>query len=66
MQGLPEWAKLVRLSSDEISLVAFFRACSPEVQGTIHEFCRLSAEACNHPSHTVVDNVVFLASKVIA
>ena len=44
---LPEWANLVRLTTDELVLVAYYRACHvPEVKESVYEFARVSAESC--------------------
>lgn len=46
LQQLPEWAKLVRLSNDEMDLIGYYRSCPEDVRYTVGEFCRLSAERC--------------------
>ena len=63
LNRLPEWAKLARLSEEELVLVAYYRSCTPDVKNTIAEFCRLSAETCNKGS-TSRQNVVFLPAKI--
>lgn len=62
LNRLPEWAKLARLSEEELVLVAYYRACPPEVQQTLIEFCRLSAEIYNKGSNSA-GNVIFLPAK---
>lgn len=61
--NLPEWAKLARLTTDELALVAFYRSCTKEVRWTVSEFCRLSATRCaeNHSSNS---NVIVIARKI--
>lgn len=63
LSTLPEWARLARLSEDELVLVAFYRACTPEVRDSIAEFCRISAESCNKYVPTA-GNVIFLPHKL--
>ena len=47
MAELPEWASLVRLTTDELVLIAYYRACHiPDVKQSVYEFARISAEGC--------------------
>jgi hypothetical protein len=44
---LPEWASLVRLTTDELVLIAYYRSCHiPEVKESVYDFARISAESC--------------------
>ena len=63
LNRLPEWAKLARLSEDELVLVAYYRSCTPDHKETVTEFCRLTAEICNKGSPSS-GNVVFLPTKI--
>lgn len=54
---LPEWASLVRLTTDELVLIAYFRACPFETQELINDFARVSAETCKSVRG---DNVIVL------
>jgi hypothetical protein len=58
MSDLPEWASLVRLTTDELVLIAYYRAChQPEVKESVYDFARISAESCMNASG---DNVIAL------
>ena len=48
MPELPDWARLVRLTTDELVLVAYYRACenTPAVKESVFNFARISAESC--------------------
>ena len=47
MPEMPEWARLVRLTTDELVLIAYYRACHlPDVKQSVREFARISAESC--------------------
>ncbi len=61
MADLPEWASLVRLTTDELVLVAYYRACHlPAVKKSVYEFARISAESCRS---MLGDNVIALPPK---
>jgi hypothetical protein len=57
MADLPEWASLVRLTTDELVLLAYYRACStnPDVKESVRDFARISAENCKS---AVSENVI--------
>lgn len=42
---LPEWASLVRLTTDELVLIAYYRTVPADQRESILEFSRVSAEA---------------------
>lgn len=58
MAELPEWASLVRLTTDEMVLVAYYRACHiQDVKESVYEFARISAEGCKA---VMGDNVIVI------
>jgi hypothetical protein len=46
MPEAPELARLERLTTDELVLVAYYRACTPEIREAMQDFARVSAELC--------------------
>lgn len=58
MPEIPDWARLIRLSTDELVLVAYYRACHIQaVKESVYNFARISAEGCKALSG---DNVIAL------
>ncbi len=58
MAELPEWASLVRLTTDEMVLIAYYRACHiADVKESVYEFARISAESCKS---VLGENVIVL------
>jgi hypothetical protein len=58
MADLPEWASLVRLTTDELVLIAYYRAClDPDIKESVYDFARISAEACKSG---ISENVIAL------
>jgi hypothetical protein len=54
MPGMPEWARLVRLSNDELCLIGWYRHLSPDQKEYLQHIAAQLAESGRSPEDNVV------------